>query len=43
MGGVDLMLGRGNTGPVYPWFGKDIRQGIELAIENYHLLHRPVA
>ena len=39
-GRVDLMLGRGNTGPVYPWFGKDIRQGIELAIENYHLLHR---
>jgi hypothetical protein len=20
--------GRGNTGPVYPWFGKDIRQGL---------------
>lgn len=37
-GRVDLMLGRGNTGPVYPWFGKDIRQGIELAIENYALL-----
>ena len=34
-GRVDLMLGRGNTGPVYPWFGKDIRKGIELAIENY--------
>src|ERR1700710_724999 len=39
-GRVDLMLGRGNTGPVYPWFGQDIRQGIPLAIENYHLLHR---
>src|ERR671939_379952 len=39
-GRVDLMLGRGNTGPVYPWFGQDIRNGIELAIENYHLLHR---
>ncbi|WP_163505861.1 LLM class flavin-dependent oxidoreductase [Fodinicola acaciae] len=39
-GRVDLMMGRGNTGPVYPWFGKDIRQGIELAIENYDLLHR---
>jgi putative FMN-dependent luciferase-like monooxygenase len=39
-GRVDLMLGRGNTGPVYPWFGKDIRDGIELAIENYALLHR---
>lgn len=22
-------MGRGNTGPVYPWFGKDIRDGIE--------------
>ena len=39
-GRVDLMLGRGNTGPFYPWFGKDIRDGIALAIENYHLLHR---
>ncbi|MFB0614899.1 LLM class flavin-dependent oxidoreductase [Streptomyces sp. AGS-58] len=39
-GRVDLMLGRGNTGPVYPWFGKDIRKGIELARENYGLLHR---
>ena len=39
-GRVDLMIGRGNTGPVYPWFGKDIRQGIPLAIENYALLHR---
>jgi putative FMN-dependent luciferase-like monooxygenase len=39
-GRVDLMLGRGNTAPVYPWFGRDIRDGIHLAIENYHLLHR---
>ncbi len=39
-GRVDLMMGRGNTGPVYPWFGQDIRNGIELAVENYHLLHR---
>ena len=39
-GRVDLMLGRGNTGPVYPWFGKDIRDGISLAIENYALLRR---
>ena len=39
-GRVDLMLGRGNTAPVYPWFGQDIRQGIALAIENYDLLHR---
>ncbi|WP_227981835.1 LLM class flavin-dependent oxidoreductase [Nocardia spumae] len=39
-GRVDLMMGRGNTGPVYPWFGKDIRKGVDLAIENYHLLRR---
>ncbi|WP_020662243.1 LLM class flavin-dependent oxidoreductase [Amycolatopsis benzoatilytica] len=39
-GRLDLMMGRGNTGPVYPWFGKDIRQGIPLAIENYALLHK---
>jgi putative FMN-dependent luciferase-like monooxygenase len=39
-GRVDLMMGRGNTGPVYPWFGKDIRAGIPLAIENYALLHK---
>ncbi len=39
-GRVDVMMGRGNTGPVYPWFGKDIRQGVELALENYNLLHR---
>ena len=39
-GRVDLMMGRGNTGPVYPWFGQDIREGINLAIENYALLRR---
>ncbi len=39
-GRVDLMLGRGNMGPVYPWFGQDIRNGIALAVENYALLHR---
>ena len=39
-GRVDLMMGRGNMGPVYPWFGQDIRNGIPLAIENYALLRR---
>jgi putative FMN-dependent luciferase-like monooxygenase len=39
-GRMDLMLGRGNTGPVYPWFGQDINQGLPLALENYNLLHR---
>ncbi|WP_306367875.1 CE1758 family FMN-dependent luciferase-like monooxygenase [Nocardiopsis sp. CC223A] len=39
-GRVDLMMGRGNTGPVYPWFGQDIRQGIPLALEDHALLHR---
>ena len=37
-GRVDLVMGRGNTGPVYPWFGKDIREGLNLAVENYALL-----
>jgi putative FMN-dependent luciferase-like monooxygenase len=39
-GRLDVMLGRGNTVPVYPWFGKDIRQGVALVLENYNLLHR---
>ncbi len=39
-GRMDLMLGRGNTAPVYPWFGKDIRTSLPLALENYNLLHR---
>jgi putative FMN-dependent luciferase-like monooxygenase len=39
-GRADLMIGRGNTGPVYPWFGKDIRQGLPISIESYELLHR---
>src|ERR1700758_2578716 len=39
-GRVDLMLGRGNTVPVYPWFGQDIRQGLPLALEHYNLLQR---
>ena len=39
-GRMDLMMGRGNTGPVYPWFGQDIRQGVNLAFENYALLRR---
>ncbi|MCW2748046.1 MAG: hypothetical protein JWP10_1188 [Nocardioidaceae bacterium] len=39
-GRVDLIMGRGNTAPVYPWFGKDISEGIPLALENYQLLRR---
>lgn len=39
-GRMDLMLGRGNTVPVYSWFGQDIRNGVALALENYNLLHR---
>src|ERR1700749_1318487 len=39
-GRLDLMLGRGNTVPVYPWFGQDIHKGLELALENYNLLPR---
>ncbi|MET4922439.1 LLM class flavin-dependent oxidoreductase [Streptomyces sp. PSRA5] len=39
-GRTDVMLGRGNTGPVYPWFGQDIRQAIPLTVEHYDLLRR---
>jgi putative FMN-dependent luciferase-like monooxygenase len=39
-GRVDVMLGRGNTGPVYPWFGQDIRAAIPLTVEHYQLLRR---
>ncbi|MEE6167756.1 MULTISPECIES: LLM class flavin-dependent oxidoreductase [unclassified Mycolicibacterium] len=39
-GRVDVMLGRGNTGPVYPWFGQDIRAAIPLTVEHYRLLRR---
>lgn len=39
-GRMDLMLGRGNTGPVYPWFGYDIREGVNLAVEHYAMLRR---
>lgn len=39
-GRMDLMLGRGNTVPVYPWFGQDMRDGVALALENYNLLHK---
>ena len=33
-GRLDLTVGRGNTVPVYSWFGRDIRQGVPLALEN---------
>ncbi|MBY3989589.1 LLM class flavin-dependent oxidoreductase [Rhodococcus fascians] len=39
-GRLDLMLGRGNTVPVYPWFGQKIEDGVALALENYELLHQ---
>ncbi|WP_432521935.1 LLM class flavin-dependent oxidoreductase [Kineococcus sp. SYSU DK006] len=39
-GRTDLMLGRGNTGAVYPWFGQDITKSVELTVENYQLLRR---
>src|ERR1041384_3016567 len=39
-GRVDLMMGRGNSGPVYPWFGKDIGDGISLPVETSPLLRR---
>lgn len=39
-GRTDIMLGRGNTGPVYPWFGQDIRQAVPLTVAHYGLLRR---
>jgi putative FMN-dependent luciferase-like monooxygenase len=39
-GRVDLMLGRGNTPAVYPWFGQELADGIPLALEKYALLRR---
>ncbi|GLZ36000.1 monooxygenase [Lentzea sp. NBRC 105346] len=39
-GRVDLMLGRGNTAPVYPWFGQRLENAIPLTVENYRLLRR---
>ncbi|TNU74831.1 LLM class flavin-dependent oxidoreductase [Miniimonas arenae] len=39
-GRMDLMLGRGNTAPVYPWFGQDGRNALPLTVENYQLLRR---
>lgn len=39
-GRLDLTLRRGNTVPVYSWFGQNIREGVPLALENYNLLHR---
>src|ERR1700759_5220391 len=39
-GRVDLMLGRGNTAPVYPWFGQNIGDSVALTVENYQLLRR---
>ena len=42
-GRVDLMMGRGNTGPVYPWFGQDIRNGIPLAVRALRAPPPPVA
>jgi putative FMN-dependent luciferase-like monooxygenase len=39
-GRTDVMLGRGNMGPVYPWFGQDIRNAVPLTVEHYGLLRR---
>jgi putative FMN-dependent luciferase-like monooxygenase len=39
-GRVDLVLGRGNMGAVYPWFGKNMQDSVELTVENYNLLRR---
>ena len=42
-GRVDLMMGRGNMGPVYPWFGQDLRNAIPLADRELRPAASPVA
>jgi len=37
-GRMDIMLGRGNTAPVYGWFGQDLHNAVPLTVENYQLL-----
>ena len=39
-GRVDIVLGRGNTAEVYPWFGQEISESWNLTVENYALLRR---
>lgn len=39
-GRVDVMLGRGNTPQVYPWFGYRAKDSVALAAEHYALLRR---
>jgi alkanesulfonate monooxygenase SsuD/methylene tetrahydromethanopterin reductase-like flavin-dependent oxidoreductase (luciferase family) len=39
-GRVDLMLGRGNTPMVYPWFGYDYEDSLGLTFEHCALLRR---
>ncbi|MCI4061381.1 LLM class flavin-dependent oxidoreductase [Micromonospora sp. R77] len=39
-GRLDLLLGRGNAGQAYSWFGRDARDSYPLAAENYALLRR---
>ena len=41
-GRTDVMLGRGNTGPVYPWFGQGIRAAVPLTVEHYGLWREEV-
>jgi alkanesulfonate monooxygenase SsuD/methylene tetrahydromethanopterin reductase-like flavin-dependent oxidoreductase (luciferase family) len=42
-GRVDVRFGRDNTVPVYPWFGKDIRQGGLTGDRELHAAPQPVA
>lgn len=39
-GRVDIVLGRGNTAEVYPWFGQKMSDSWNLTVENYALLRR---
>lgn len=42
-GRVGPTMGRGNTGSVYPWIGKDVRKRISLAVENVRAPVPPAA
>ena len=39
-GRIDLVLGRGNTPQVYPWFGQHLEDSWPLTTENYALLRQ---
>ena len=39
-GRMDIMVGRSETCPIDHWVDQDTRSGLDITLENYHLLHR---